>query len=90
MPVESSNLAGVAYVLGPVLQPDNGLLVVQFKSGSVYTYRGVPPSVHPALLTAKSKGKYLQAHVVGKGAYPFERVTDFQLSVNRLTQEKKV
>ena len=85
-PVKSSNLVGVGY---RSVQPgSDALLIVQFKSGAVYTYRHVPKEVHAALMAAPSKGKYLAAHIVANREYVFEKIATAE-SVNRFTQEKK-
>ena len=53
IPVTSSNVAQVRY--------DNELhaAYVQFNSGSVYRYDGVPLDVFDALVKAESTGKYV-------------------------------
>jgi hypothetical protein len=38
-------------------------LEVEFRSGDVYRYFAVPPSVHNALLEAESPGAYFNKHV---------------------------
>ncbi len=40
-------------------------LAVEFKNGSVYEYRNVPPQVIDGLLGAESKGSYLRKTVIG-------------------------
>ena len=39
---------------------------MQFKSGDVYHYHGVPVSVHENLIGAKSLGQHFVQHVSGK------------------------
>ena len=65
-PVESSNLRSVGY--------DEFLLVleIEFKSGAVYRYYGVPSEVHDELVNAESVGKYFNANV--KSKYNFLKV----------------
>ena len=65
-PVESSNLRSVGY--------DEFLLVleIEFKSGAVYRYYGVPSEVHDELINAESVGKYFNANV--KSKYNFLKV----------------
>ena len=64
--VESSNLRSVGY--------DEFLLVleIEFKSGAVYRYYGVPSEVHDELVNAESVGKYFNANV--KSKYNFLKV----------------
>ncbi len=56
-PVSSSSLRAVGYDLAA------GILEVEFRSGGVYRYYGVPPEVYRELLNAPSKGKYFQEHI---------------------------
>ena len=64
--VESSNLRSVGY--------DEFLFVleIEFKSGAVYRYYGVPSEVHDELINAESVGKYFNANV--KSKYNFLKV----------------
>lgn len=64
--VESSNLKSVGY--------DEFLLVleIEFKSGAVYRYYGVPSEVHDELINSESVGKYFNANV--KSKYNFLKV----------------
>ena len=64
IPVSSSNLASVGY--------EGGILEVEFKSGSVYQYSGVPASVYDALMSATSHGKYFSVHI--RNNYPYRQV----------------
>ena len=61
--VESSNLRSVGY--------DEFLLVleIEFKSGAVYRYYGVPSEVHDELINAESVGKYFNANVKSKNSF---------------------
>ncbi|MFG2948486.1 KTSC domain-containing protein [Streptomyces adustus] len=62
--VRSSNVRSVGYA--------DEILEVEFHSGSVYQYRGVPEHVYTGLIAAASKGTYLDRMV--KGAYGYSRV----------------
>ena len=64
--VESSNLRSIGY--------DEFLFVleIEFKSGAVYRYYGVPSEVHDELINAESVGKYFNANV--KSKYNFLKV----------------
>lgn len=64
--VRSSNLRAVGY------DEATATLEVQFHSGSVYAYRGVPPDVHAGLMGASSKGSYFDWRI--KDRYPTVRV----------------
>lgn len=55
--VDSSSLASVGY------SPAEEVLEVEFRNGSVYQYVRVPPAVFQALMTAESKGSYLNSAV---------------------------
>lgn len=63
-PVSSSKLKSVGY--------ENGILEVEFHSGGIYQYYGVPASVYNALMNASSKGGYLATMV--KGHYEYSRI----------------
>jgi len=54
---QSSNVASVGY------DPETQQLRVEYKSGGVYNYEGVPPNYHQELLEAESVGKFLTSHV---------------------------
>ncbi|WP_235809618.1 KTSC domain-containing protein [Methanofollis ethanolicus] len=45
---------------------------MEFRSGRLYRYSGVPAAVYDVLLAAPSHGRYLNASV--KGRYPCARV----------------
>lgn len=57
IPVVSSNVARVGY------SQSSSDLYVEFTSGATYVYLGVPCSVFDELLTAASKGRYLNAMI---------------------------
>lgn len=56
-PVDSSNLKSVGY------DPKSKTMHVEFHSGRVYEYSGVPESEHAALIKADSVGKHFHAHI---------------------------
>jgi KTSC domain-containing protein len=66
--VESSTLATVAY------DGARELLQLEFCRGAVYQYFGVPSTVHQALLSAPSKGRYFN-HTI-RGRFPFSLIPD--------------
>jgi hypothetical protein len=57
IPVRSSVIATVGY------DPETAVLEVEFRSGDLYRYFAVPPSVHTALLEADSPGAYFNRHI---------------------------
>jgi hypothetical protein len=65
-PVVSSNLRSVGY------DRASQTLEVEFQSGALYQYFGVPPEVYQALLAAPSHGSYFVANV--RNAYPYQRL----------------
>lgn len=66
--VESSTLATVAY------DEARERLQLGFCSRAVYRYFGVPATVHQALLSAPSKGRYFN-HAI-RGRFPYRRIRD--------------
>lgn len=67
IPVSSSNLAAVGY--DPVRQ----VLEIEFHSGSIYQYDGVPSSIYQGLMAAGSHGQYFDAYIK-KGGYPYRQI----------------
>lgn len=66
--VTSSNLASVGY------DDERQVLEVEFKSGFVYQYEGVPKFAYSDMVSAESVGSYFNANI--KPQYPFIRVTE--------------
>lgn len=64
--VASSNVASIGY------DPQSGTLEVEFHTGAVYQYYGVPENIYDQLMQAASKGSFLNTYV--KNAYSFSRV----------------
>ena len=64
--VRSSNIASIGF------DSNSGTLEVEFRTGAVYAYDGVPPAVHAGLMSAASHGKYLSANV--KDRYTVRRI----------------
>lgn len=56
-PVDSSAITSVGY------DPDSETLEIEFKSGGVYQYYGVPPDEHAALVNADTIGGYFSANI---------------------------
>jgi len=57
IPVDSSNVSEIGYDL------NTQTLEVQFKDGNVYQYFDVPPGVHEGLMSASSKGQFLNKEI---------------------------
>ncbi|HKE44224.1 MAG TPA: KTSC domain-containing protein [Steroidobacteraceae bacterium] len=58
LPVQSSNLASIGY--------HDGVLHIEFSSGTVYEYRDVPVELYEAFVDAPSVGKFYAAFIRGK------------------------
>jgi hypothetical protein len=65
MVVESTTLAVVAY------DDAREILRLEFRSGALYRYYGVPAPVYEALLSAPSKGGYFNRAI--RGNFPYSR-----------------
>ena len=65
-PVASSNIRAVGY------DSQTQTLEVEFHSGWVYQYYGVPDNMHDQMMQATSKGKFLNLYI--KNRYPYSRV----------------
>jgi hypothetical protein len=65
-PVSSSDLRSVGY------DNSTNTLEIEFNSGGVYQYYGVPPAVYQGLMNAPSHGKYFHAQI--KGVYRYTRI----------------
>lgn len=83
IPVESSNIAAVAF---DARQDDEtvGTLYVRFKNGGEFAYYDVPAEKYDAFLDAESKGKFYIANV--KSAY----ACDCTKKAEQVTKPKKV
>jgi hypothetical protein len=65
-PVESSSLASVGY------DKATRTLEVEFRKGRLYRYHEVGAEIYERLMTADSKGRFMNAHI--RTAYRFTRV----------------
>lgn len=65
-PVSSSNLVSIGY------DKVRKILEVEFTSGGVYTYSGVPPTAYEELMASSSHGSYFSQMI--KNSYPFKKV----------------
>lgn len=50
----------------------HALLELEFKSGAVYCYRGVPAAIYRGLLAAESKGAYFNCQI--RNRFPYTRI----------------
>ncbi len=65
-PVQSSNLRAVGYDL------QTNILEIEFNSGGVYQYFGVPQSIYLSLMSASSLGSYFYANI--RDTYRYQRI----------------
>ena len=65
-PVASTNVSSVGY------DANTQTLEVEFQSGRVYQYYGVPDNAHEQMMQASSKGQFLNYYI--KNSYPYSRV----------------
>ena len=56
-PVKSSNVVSIGY------DPARQALEVEFRSGTVYRYDGVPPDIHQALMQSRSAGTFVAREI---------------------------
>ncbi|GAB2837384.1 KTSC domain-containing protein [Microbacterium insulae] len=63
-PLQSGAIASAGY------DPALSVLELEFTTGEVYRYYAVPPSVHRALVSAGSAGRYFREHI--RDVYPSE------------------
>lgn len=61
-PVSSSTICTIGY------DPDSTVLEIEFNSGAVYQYSGVPKGEYDGLMAAASHGTYFNANI--KNVYP--------------------
>ena len=65
--VKSKILAAVAH------NPDWHHLYLEFRSGDIYCYRGVPVERYQELLAADSKDRYCRHHI--RQHFPYDRIS---------------
>ena len=66
VPVESSSLVSIGFAR------EAHVLEIEFRSGAIYRYLGVPQTVFEALKNAESKGRYFAQSIRGK--YEFQHL----------------
>ena len=65
-PVSSSTMRSIGY------DRQNETLEIEFESGRVYQYHGVPDRVHVEIMQAPSKGQFFNTCI--RDQYPYSRV----------------
>ena len=65
-PVSSSDLRSVGY------ESTTFTLEIEFVSGGIYQYDGVPVTIYQGLMNAPSAGRYFHARI--KNSYPARKV----------------
>jgi len=63
IPVQSSNILSIVY------DANSSTLEIEFKSGSIYQYSGVPEQEYEGLMSSASKGRYLNTYIKDRYAY---------------------
>lgn len=66
-PVDSTTMRSVGY------EANSLILEIEFDSGTVYQYWGVPTRIYEQLLTAESKGLYFNNEI--REVYPYGQVS---------------
>lgn len=64
--LNSTSLDSVGYL------DTQALLELEFKSGAIYRYLGVPAATYGGLLTAESKGAYFNCHI--RNRFPYRKI----------------
>ncbi len=65
-PVRSSNIAAIGF------EESVAILEIEFHSGAVYQYTGVPVNIYDALMSAPSIGSYFHQNI--KSVYPYKKL----------------
>jgi hypothetical protein len=66
-PVSSGSLNSVGY------DPETQVLEIEFQSGEVYQYTGVPREVYAELMHSDSHGRFFLENI--RDVYPYIRIT---------------
>ncbi len=64
--VTSTNIRSIGY------DNDSGMLEVEFHNGGIYQYLNVPELVYAAMMSASSKGSYLNSQI--KKQYEYKKI----------------
>jgi len=66
IPVSSSDLSAVGY------DSSSETLTIEFNSGGLYEYYGVPQNIYEGLMSASSKGKFFHRFI--RDSYDTDRI----------------
>ena len=66
VPVMSSTIVAIGY------DSATQLMEIEFNTGAVYEYSGVPASVHEEFMASASKGQYLHTNI--KNGYSYRKL----------------
>ena len=66
IPVQSSNLVSIGY------DESLKILEIEFHSGTIYQYDGVPRVEYEQLMNASSHGRYLNVNI--KNKFPYKQI----------------
>jgi hypothetical protein len=66
VPVSSTNIASIGY------DPSTQILEVEFLSGGIYQYFGVPDYIYESFLNAGSKGSFFHEQI--RNVYAYVRI----------------
>jgi KTSC domain len=64
--LQSTSLTAATY------QEHGAVLELEFRSGAIYRYIGVPEPVYQGLLSAESKGRYFNQHI--RNRFPYTKI----------------
>jgi hypothetical protein len=64
--LQSTSLNAATY------QDQSAFLDLEFQSGAIYRYLGVPVQVYQELLQAESKGRYFNQHI--RNRFPYTKI----------------
>ncbi|OQA49773.1 MAG: hypothetical protein BWY45_03479 [Euryarchaeota archaeon ADurb.Bin294] len=67
VPVSSSNIAAIGF------DPKTSVLEIQFNSGHIYQYFGVPNAVYDGLMAADSHGQFFHKFI--RNIYQYSRIS---------------
>ena len=70
--MDKQSVASSATVRAIGYDPQTQTLEVEFLSGWVYQYYGVPDHMHKQMMEAPSKGRFLNMYI--RDSYPYSRV----------------
>ena len=68
-PVTSKVIASVGY------EAETNTMDVEFRTGRIYRFFMITPSVHAALMSSSSIGRYFNAEI--RNRFPSRRIDDF-------------